>query len=111
MKRGQVWFAKLGSREGSEQAGERPVLIIQNNVGNQFSPTVIVASITDGGKKFVPTHVQIDPRGGLSKPSTILLEQIRTIDKTKLANYVCTLPADVMKEVESKILISLGITK
>lgn len=107
-KRGEVWIADLGSREGSERGGARPVLIIQNDIGNKFSPTVIVAAITDGKKKNVPTHVAIEDKA-MKKPSAILLEQIRTIDKTKVDRYVCTLPKHVMKDVENKILISLGI--
>ena len=109
MKRGQVWIAELGGASGSEQAGARPVLIIQNDVGNYFSPTVIVASLTDAKKRYMPTHVNIKARNGLYKDSVILLEQIRTIDKTKIKKFVCTIPADVMQEVDSKILFSLGM--
>ncbi|WP_028609748.1 type II toxin-antitoxin system PemK/MazF family toxin [Paenibacillus harenae] len=109
MLRGQVWIAELGESRGCEQAGARPVLIIQNDTGNKFSPTVIVAAITDAKKRYMPTHVNIGTHGRMMKPSVILLEQIRTIDKSKVDKYVCTLPDAVMKEVEKKLLISLGI--
>jgi len=109
VKRGQVWIAELGGASGCEQAGARPVLIIQNDVGNYFSPTVIVAALTDAKKRYMPTHVNIKAQLGLYKDSTVLLEQIRTIDKKKVKKFVCTLPTDVMREVDSKILFSLGM--
>lgn len=109
-KRGEIWIAELGAYNGCEQGGARPVLIIQNDVGNYHSPTVIVASITSGTKKYIPTHVHIKPYGNMYKDSVILLEQIRTIDKMKIVKYVAKLPADVMQEVNTKILMSLGMT-
>ncbi|WP_424766277.1 type II toxin-antitoxin system PemK/MazF family toxin [Paenibacillus sp. sgz302251] len=110
-RRGDIWIAHLGSNSGSEQSGARPVLIIQNDIGNSYAPTVIVAAITDARKRDMPTHVNIgDADGVLKKPSVVLLEQIRTIDKCKVDRLVTRLSAQIMKEVENKILISLGIS-
>ena len=110
VRRGDVWLADLGNNEGSEQRGIRPVLIIQNNVGNHFSPTVIVAAITDFGKRYMPTHVVLQSGArGLHKDSQVLLEQIRTIDKQKLIKKIYKLPAVMMLDVDYKIKISLGL--
>lgn len=88
--RGDMFYANLGRGIGSEQKGYRPVLVIQNDVGNKFSPTVIVASITSrvGIKAKLPTHYFINTEDGLQAPSIILLEQIRTIDKKRLDSYI-----------------------
>ncbi len=88
--RGDIYYADLGHGVGSEQEGCRPVVIIQNNVGNKYSPTVIVASITSkaGEKAKLPTHYYIDTGGDLKLPSIVLLEQLRTIDKRRLGNFI-----------------------
>lgn len=109
MKRGQIWTANLGSGEGSEQMGFRPVLIIQNDVGNKYSPTIIVATITDNRKRKMPTHVDIDTSCGLKKDSVILLEQIRTISKTRFREYVGYVSEVVMEEVNYALGMSAGV--
>ncbi|MBO9596767.1 MAG: type II toxin-antitoxin system PemK/MazF family toxin [Cohnella sp.] len=108
-RRGEIYLVDLGNNEGSEQNGERPVLIIQNDVGNQFSPTVIVAALTDVSKRYMPTHVLIRQRDALSKDSHVLLEQIRTIDKRRIIKRLAVAPDEVMAEVDHKIKISLGL--
>ena len=88
--RGDMYYADLGRGVGSEQEGYRPVVIIQNNVGNKHSPTVIIASITSktGVKAKLPTHYYIDAEDGLELPSIVLLEQLRTVDKRRLGNFI-----------------------
>ena len=88
--RGDMYYADLGRGIGSEQEGYRPVVIIQNNVGNKHSPTVIIASITSktGVKAKLPTHYYIDAEDGLELPSIVLLEQLRTVDKRRLGNFI-----------------------
>jgi mRNA interferase MazF len=103
--RGDVYLADLSSGVGSEQAGKRPVLIIQNDVGNKFSPTVIVASITTKSKNKLPTHVEIS----LSTPSTVMLEQIRTIDKKRIISYIESVKMSDMRKVDEALLTSIGI--
>lgn len=108
IKRGDIYYATLNPVIGSEQGGTRPVLILQNDAGNKFSPTVIIAAITGRQKKNLPTHVPVNiPE--LPKDSMILLEQIRTIDKQRLAEYVACISNSQMKEVEQAIDISLGM--
>jgi mRNA interferase MazF len=108
--RGEVYFADLSPVVGSEQGGYRPVLIIQNNIGNKFSPTVIVAAITATlTKTKLPTHVLVEDTYGLEKQSIILLEQIRTIDKTRLLNRKTVLDENVMKKVNHALAISLNL--
>jgi len=111
IKRGDIFYADLAPHVGSEQGGIRPVLVIQNDVGNKYSPTVIVAAITSQiGKAKFPTHVEITAGDfGLTKDSVILLEQIRTIDKVRLKNKVGKLNEDMMKKVNQALLISLGL--
>lgn len=110
-KRGDVYFADLSPVVGSEQGGTRPVLIVQNDVGNRYSPTVIVAAITAQiSKAKLPTHVEIHKEDvGLVKDSVVLLEQIRTIDKRRLTQRLGTLSPDLMKKVDTALLISLGL--
>ncbi len=111
MKRGEVYYADLSPVVGSEQGGVRPVLILQNNVGNKYSPTVIVAAITSKiHKSRVPTHVAIGKDKGLTDDSVALLEQIRTIDKQRLTDKITHLNDDIMKEVDKALKISIGIT-
>ncbi len=110
IKRGEIYFADLSPVVGSEQGGIRPVLIIQNDVGNKFSPTVIVSAITSQlGKAKLPTHIELPSDGShLPKNSVVLLEQIRTLDKRRLKEKVTTLNEHKMKEINRAILISLG---
>lgn len=108
--RGDIYFADLSPVVGSEQGGLRPILVIQNNIGNKYSPTIIVAAITSQlSKAKIPTHVELKSSTyNLPKDSVVLLEQIRTIDKKRLNEKVCTLDYKKMKEVDKAILISLG---
>lgn len=111
VKRGDIYFADLSPVVGSEQGGIRPVLIIQNDRGNHFSPTVIVAAITAKmAKPKLPTHIGIKAaETGISKDSVILLEQIRTIDKSRMKEKVGVVDADTMHAVDDALLISIGI--
>ncbi len=109
IKRGELYYADLSPVIGSEQGGIRPVLVVQNDIGNKYSPTVIAAAITSQlNKARLPTHIQLDEGSGLPKNSIILLEQIRTIDKTRLKDKIGELPSDVMTRVNNGLLISLG---
>ena len=110
IKRGEVYYADLSPVVGSEQGGFRPVLILQNDIGNKYSPTVIVTAITSQlGKAKLPTHIELSAEEyNLPKNSVALLEQIRTLDKRRLKEKVTTLSADKMKEVNRALLISLG---
>ena len=101
VKRGDVYFADLSPVVGSEQGGVRPVLVIQNDIGNRFSPTVIIAAITAQIQKAkLPTHVEIDAkRYGFERDSVILLEQIRTIDKQRLTDKITHLDDEMMEKV------------
>ena len=111
MKRGEIYHADLNPVFGSELGGYRPVLIIQNNRGNQHSPTVIVAAITSQPKTKLPTHVPINGINGLEKESFVLLEQIRTVDKRRLDDYVGRLNRDQMNRVEKALRTSMEIKK
>lgn len=108
--RGQMYYADLDPVIGSEQGGTRPVLVVQNNVGNRHSPTIIVAPITTRVKKcFQPTHIGIPPFFGLPQWSMAMLEQIRTIDKSRLGDYVGCLDDDVMDYIDEALGISVGL--
>ena len=111
VKRGDIYYADLSPVVGSEQGGLRPVLIIQNDVGNRYSPTVIAAAITSRmGKTRLPTHIDIyADKAGLSKDSVVLLEQIRTLDKRRLKEKMGHLDADSMNAVNSAIAVSFGL--
>jgi mRNA interferase MazF len=111
VKRGDVYFADLSPVVGSEQGGVRPVLVIQNDIGNRFSPTVIIAAITAQIQKAkLPTHVEIDAdKYGFERDSVILLEQIRTIDKQRLTDKITQLDDEMMKKVVYALQISLGL--
>lgn len=110
MKRGDVYYADLSPVIGSEQGGVRPVLILQNNIGNKYSPTVIIAAITSKfGKSKVPTHVSIGKDKVLTGDSAALLEQIRTIDKQRLTDKITHLNDELMEEVDAALKISLGL--
>jgi mRNA interferase MazF len=111
MKRGDVYYADLRPVVGSEQGGIRPVLIIQNDVGNRHSPTVIVAAITSKmNKAKLPTHIELSAeRYHMVKDSVILLEQLRTIDKIRLKDKICHLDSQIMQKVDRALLISLAL--
>lgn len=110
VRRGQVYIADLGTGRGSEQQGIRPVLIVQNDIGNHFGNTVLVVPITSQMKKDMPTHVQISQgTAGLAKDSTALVEQMRTVDKSRLKNYIGAFTSDMMNVVNSKIMLQVGI--
>lgn len=111
VKRGDVFYADLRPVIGSEQGGIRPVLIVQNDIGNKYSPTVICSAITSQiNKAKLPTHVEIEAkRYDLVKDSVILLEQIRTIDKKRLKEKVCHLEDNVMEKVNKALVVSFGV--
>ncbi len=111
IKRGDMFYADLSPVVGSEQGGIRPVLIIQNDVGNKYSPTVIAAAITSQtNKSRLPTHINIDSKEfGLMKNSVILAEQVRTIDKSRLMEKIGQVDEDVMEQVNSALGISFGL--
>lgn len=110
IKRGEIYFADLSPVIGSEQGGVRPVLVVQNDVGNKFSPTIIAAAITSQLEKAkLPTHIQLPAeKYGLPKNSIVLLEQIRTIDKKRLKEKIGELPIIEMTKINEALLISLG---
>ncbi|MHA8110661.1 type II toxin-antitoxin system PemK/MazF family toxin [Lactobacillaceae bacterium Melli_B4] len=112
VKRGDIFYADLSPVVGSEQGGVRPVLIIQNNIGNHYSPTVIVAAITARiSKPKMPTHVGIKAnQSDIEKDSVILLEQIRTIDKQRLNDRVAHLNKYLMKKVDTALQLSVGLS-
>ncbi|EMT37933.1 Growth inhibitor [Thermoanaerobacter thermohydrosulfuricus WC1] len=111
IKRGDIFYADLSPVIGSEQGGIRPVLIIQNDIGNKYSPTVIVAAITSQiNKAKLPTHVEINgAEYGLNKDSVVLLEQIRTIDKKRLKEKIGHFDQEMMEKVNEALQISLGL--
>ena len=111
IKRGDIYYADLSPVIGSEQGGIRPVIIIQNDIGNKYSPTVIVAAITSQiNKAKLPTHIEISAHEyGLNKDSVILLEQIRTIDKKRLREKIGCLDKNMMLKVDNSLQISLGL--
>ena len=112
IKRGDIFYADLRPVVGSEQGGVRPVLIIQNDMGNRHSPTVICAAITSKmNKAKLPTHVEVDAsRYQLVKDSVILLEQVRTIDKSRLRERVCHLDDEILERIDKALLISLALS-
>lgn len=111
VKRGDIYYADLSPVVGSEQGGMRPVLIVQNDTGNRHSPTVIAAAITSQtGKARLPTHIALPAEScALSRDSVILLEQIRTLDKSRLREHMGRLPGSVMREVDTAIAVSFGL--
>lgn len=113
IKRGELYYADLSPVVGSEQGGVRPVLVVQNDVGNKYSPTVIAAAVTSRiGKAKLPTHIELSADlYGLNKNSVVLLEQIRTLDKRRLKERIGELNPSVMHKVDGALLISLGFIK
>lgn len=112
VRRGDIYYADLSPVVGSEQGGMRPVLIVQNNVGNKHSPTVIAAAITSQiGKARLPTHIELNARTyGLSRDSVVLLEQVRTIDKRRLKERMGRLDEDLMQQVDNALAVSFGLS-
>ena len=111
VKRGDIFYADLSPVVGSEQGGTRPVLIVQNDMGNRHSPTVIAAAITSQmNKAKLPTHIELTGRNvGLTKDSVVLLEQIRTIDKRRLREHTGHADRSVMDQVDSALAVSFGL--
>lgn len=112
IKRGDIYYADLSPVVGSEQGGVRPVLIVQNDVGNKFSPTVIAAAITSQRfKTNLPTHIQVNADGcGLAKDSIVLLEQVRTIDKRRLKEHMGNLDDTDMQRIDRALSVSFGLS-
>ena len=113
IKRGDIYYADLSPVVGSEQGGVRPVLIVQNDIGNKYSPTVIAAAITSQQfKTKMPTHISVDAAVcGLSKDSVVLLEQIRTLDKQRLREKMGNLPETDMSRINDALSVSIGLDK
>jgi len=113
INRGEIYFAQLNPVVGSEQGGIRPVLVIQNDIGNQYSPTTIVLAITSQiNKAKLPTHIELKAeKYGLERDSVILAEQIRTIDKTRLKQRIAVLDEEMMDNVDYAMQISLGLSE
>jgi mRNA interferase MazF len=111
VRRGDIFYADLNPVIGSEQGGIRPVLVVQNDVGNKYSPTVIIAAITSQiDKAKLPTHIELQSEDyGLEKDSVILLEQLRTIDKRRLKEKITILDQDTMVKVDEALKVSLGL--
>ena len=111
VKRGDVFYADLSPVVGSEQGGVRPVLIVQNDIGNKYSPTVIAAAITSQTSKArLPTHIEVFASAGLSKDSVVLLEQIRTLDKRRLKEKMGHLDDRLMKQIDDALQVSFGLS-
>ena len=109
-RRGDIYFANLGSRNGSEQCGKRPVVIIQNNLGKAHAPTLTVVPITSILKKpYLPTHFVFYPNGKMKQPSMVMAEQTQTIDKKRIISYVCKMDEAQMEGVEKAVRIHLGL--
>ena len=111
IRRGDLYYAELDPIVGSEQAGTRPVLVVSNDIGNQYSPVIVIVPITSRrmGRKRLPTHVEVRIPELLKNDSTALTEQIRTIDKLRLKEYIGSLPDYLMKDVNKALAISIGI--
>ena len=111
VKRGEIYYADLSPVIGSEQGGIRPVIIIQNDIGNKYSPTVIVAAITSQiNKAKLPTHIELSAENyGLQKDSVVLLEQIRTIDKSRLIEFIGVLNESEMNRITEALRISIDV--
>ena len=107
--RGDIYYADLNPTVGSEQGGVRPLVILQNNIGNRYSPTVIAAALTAKPKKPLPTHAAIGHACGRLKESFVLLEQIRTIDRSRLREYVGRLDTQEMRKIDEALAISVGL--
>ena len=111
IKRGDIFFSRLPGAEGSEQKGTRPVIVIQNNIGNAHSETLIVIPITSMRKRYLPTHIMIGTDYGIERESTALAEQIMTIDKSRLVRYVGSVDKRKMDEIDEALKISLDLSE
>ena len=113
IKRGDLYYADLSPVVGSEQGGVRPVLVVQNDIGNKYSPTVIVAAITSQlTKAKLPTHIELSKdKYNLQKNSVVLLEQLRTLDKRRLQEKICCLDGFVMQQIDVALMVSLGVVE
>ncbi len=111
MHRGEIYLVDFGNIVGSEQGGLRPALVVQNNKGNYFAPTTIICPLTTKQKHLIPTHVPISPsEGGISYGSTVLCEQIRVIDKTRLKKKIGEITnPKIIEDINQKLMISLGV--
>lgn len=109
VKRGDVFYADLDPIIGSEQGGIRPVLVVQNNIGNKYSPTLVVLPISSAKKAHLPTHIRICGSKMLPKNSVVLAEQIRTIDRNRLKSYVGSLGLEIMERINEAMKISIGV--
>lgn len=111
IKRGQIYLVDLSDGFGSEQGGVRPVLVVQNNKGNKYSPTIIVACITSRAKTkhHLPTHYYIPDSVGLKYPSIVMMEQIKVIDKARIIKYIGSVAPRFMRILDKKLLISIGV--
>ncbi len=111
VKRGDLYYADLSPIVGSEQGGIRPVLVLQNDIGNKYSPTVIVSAVTSKTNKTgLPTHIPLENDTGLAKDSVVLLEQIRTIDKQRLMGKIGSINDDTMQLVNNALSVSFGMS-
>ena len=110
IRRGELYYADLNPVVGSEQGGIRPVLVLQNDVGNKYSPTIIAAATTSRlTKAKLPTHIELDKhQSPLAKNSIVLLEQIRTIDKSRIKEKIGELSPEIMHQIDNALLVSLG---
>lgn len=113
IKRGEIYLVNLGNAHGSEQGGTRPVLVVQNNKGNKYSSTLLVACITSktNTKHHLPTHYIIPKEVGLKHKSIVMMEQIKVIDVNRIIKYIGKLSPKYMKILDKRIMISLGLTK
>ena len=109
--RGDIFYADLSPVVGSEQGGLRPVLVVQNDIGNRYSPTIIIAAITSQiDKAKLPTHIELSAQKfGLKKDSVVLLEQLRTLDKLRLKDFITHLPEMYMIQIDQALSVSLGL--
>lgn len=109
--KGDIYYADLTPVVGCEQGGIRPVLMIQNNIGNRHSPTVIAAAITSRTEKqYLPTHIRLDePQNGLRQNSLVLLEQVRTIDRSRLRDYIGSLTNPQLRQIDEALVVSFGL--
>ncbi len=111
VKRGDVFFADLDPVVGSEQGGIRPVLVVQNNIGNRYSPTLVVLPLSTAKKNYLPTHIHICGSKSLPRDSIVLAEQIRTIDRYRLREYVGSIDKEIMDEINRAMKISIGVDR
>ena len=109
MKRGDIYYARLNPVVGSEQGETRPCLVVQNDVGNTHSPTVVIVPLTGSKKAFLPTHVKIRRTGGLVTDSTALTEQVRTIDRRRLDGYICSIDSGTQAAIDAALAVSVGL--